>query len=189
MFKLIRTHLSAIAIATLAFPTVAFAQGCIQRIDDATGVYRDGSNATQVRFTTTYFSQISERDTYNSKGVKLSGYRQILQQDRANVNRFGLRDFVTMSDGDTDANGNLIEWKMWDATDDFFTTPQLRALFTTMPLIFNCNDQGRPNDHENSTDFLFWTRAMSIGQVPGTLMLMVIPLPQGGYGFHFEFVG
>ncbi len=189
MFKFIRSQISALILASLAFPGVAVAQGCIQRIDDATGIYRDGSFAQQVRFITTYFSQISERDIYNSKGGRLSTYRQILQQDRANVNRFGLRDYVNMSDGETDANGNLVEWKMWDDTDDFFTTPQRRALLTTMPLIFNCNDQGRPDDHENSADFLFWTRAMAKGQVPGTLMLMVIPLPQGGYGFHFSFVG
>jgi|AACY02.2.fsa_nt_gi hypothetical protein len=39
-----------------------------------------------------YFALLSPRDFYNSNGQRLSGFCQVLQQDRANYHRFGNRD-------------------------------------------------------------------------------------------------
>lgn len=40
----------------------------------------------------TYIAQISERDHFNSKGVRLWSAAAIIRQDRANFHRFGIRD-------------------------------------------------------------------------------------------------
>ena len=58
-----------------------------------------------------YFTSLSERDTYNSQGVPLNDVCAIVQQDRANVHRFGLID-------------------QGDQIDGFFTTPERRAMIT-----------------------------------------------------------
>ena len=55
-----------------------------------------------------YYATLSPRDTYNSKGVPLNDVCAIVQQDRANVHRFGNPD--------------------GDAPDGFFTTPERRAM-------------------------------------------------------------
>ncbi|MGP1355296.1 hypothetical protein [Roseicyclus sp.] len=39
-----------------------------------------------------YFALLSPTDFYNSNGVRLGDFGQILQQDRANFHRFGRRD-------------------------------------------------------------------------------------------------
>ncbi|SMY08192.1 hypothetical protein [Flavimaricola marinus] len=39
-----------------------------------------------------YYAEISQRDMFNSSGTRLTDLGAILQQDRANVHRFGKRD-------------------------------------------------------------------------------------------------
>lgn len=55
-----------------------------------------------------YYATLSPRDTYNSKGKPLNDVCAIVQQDRANVHRFGNPD------------GEAPDW--------FFTTPERRAM-------------------------------------------------------------
>jgi len=55
-----------------------------------------------------YYTMLSANDTYNSSGTPLNDVCQIVQQDRANVNRFGNPD--------------------GDRPDGFFTTPDRRAM-------------------------------------------------------------
>lgn len=55
-----------------------------------------------------YYTMLSARDTYNSQGAPLNDVCAIVQQDRANVHRFG------NPDGDT--------------LDSFFTNPERRAM-------------------------------------------------------------
>ncbi|MEM7076357.1 MAG: hypothetical protein AAGA28_18070 [Pseudomonadota bacterium] len=57
-----------------------------------------------------YYATLSPRDTYNSKGAPLSDVCAIVQQDRANVHRFGNPD--------------------GDPVDDFFTSPERRSMIT-----------------------------------------------------------
>lgn len=39
-----------------------------------------------------YYAELSQRDMFNSSGTRLTDLGAILQQDRANVHRFGKRD-------------------------------------------------------------------------------------------------
>ncbi|GIT91790.1 hypothetical protein JANAI62_22470 [Jannaschia pagri] len=55
-----------------------------------------------------YYATLSPRDTYNSKGQPLTDVCAIVQQDRANVHRFGNPDR--------------------EQPDSFFTTPERRAM-------------------------------------------------------------
>ena len=57
-----------------------------------------------------YFTTLSARDTYNSRGAPLNDVCAIVQQDRANVHKFGNPDR--------------------DTPDGFFTTPDRRAMIT-----------------------------------------------------------
>ena len=57
-----------------------------------------------------YYATLSPRDTYNSSGAPLNDVCAIVQQDRANVHRFG------NPDGDT--------------PDRFFTGPERRSMIT-----------------------------------------------------------
>ncbi|ETW13380.1 hypothetical protein ATO8_09211 [Roseivivax marinus] len=55
-----------------------------------------------------YYATLSPRDTYSSQGVPFDDVCAIVQQDRANVHRFGNPD--------------------GDEPDSFFTTPERRAM-------------------------------------------------------------
>ena len=57
-----------------------------------------------------YYTMLSSRDTYNSRGAPLNDVCAIVQQDRANVHKFGNPD--------------------GDAPDSFFTSPERRAMIT-----------------------------------------------------------
>lgn len=55
-----------------------------------------------------YYATLSPKDTYNSRGIPLNDVCAIVQQDRANVHRFGNPD--------------------GEQPDSFFTTPERRAM-------------------------------------------------------------
>lgn len=61
------------------------------------------------QFTFEYYAMLSPQDTYNSQGLPLNDVCGIVQQDRANVHKFGRRD-------------------SGDGIDPFFTTPERRAM-------------------------------------------------------------
>ena len=46
----------------------------------------------------TYFAALGSQDYFNSSGARLSTFAQVLQQDRANFHRFGLRDASDQGD-------------------------------------------------------------------------------------------
>lgn len=72
------------------------------------GMNHSPANAQSVMFE--YFTTLSPRDTYSSQGVPLNGVCAIVQQDRANVHRFGNPDR--------------------EEPDPFFTSPERRAMMT-----------------------------------------------------------
>ena len=45
-----------------------------------------------------YFTYLSPNDQYNSRGLRLGDFGTILQQDRANFHRFGVRDELDQPD-------------------------------------------------------------------------------------------
>lgn len=55
-----------------------------------------------------YYAYIVQRDLFNSSGVRLRDFGSILQQDRANFYRFGIR-------------------QQWDQPDPYFSNRELRA--------------------------------------------------------------
>ncbi len=57
-----------------------------------------------------YYTMLTPGDTFNSRGVPLDNVCAIVQQDRANVHRFGNPD--------------------GDPVDGFFTTPERRAMIS-----------------------------------------------------------
>ncbi|MDJ1008588.1 MAG: hypothetical protein QNJ13_12275 [Paracoccaceae bacterium] len=56
-----------------------------------------------------YYAMLTPQDTYNSRGAPLGSVCAIVQQDRANVHKFGKRDAA-------------------DEVDPFFTSPERRAM-------------------------------------------------------------
>ncbi|WP_299657524.1 hypothetical protein [uncultured Tateyamaria sp.] len=67
------------------------------------------ASAQQMMFE--YYTMLSAQDTYNSRGAPLNDVCGIVQQDRANVHKFGKRD-------------------SGDQVDNFFFTPERRAMIT-----------------------------------------------------------
>jgi len=65
--------------------------------------------ASAQQFQFEYYAMLSPHDTFNSRGVPVNDVCGIVQQDRANVHKFGLRDAA-------------------DNIDTFFTTPERRAM-------------------------------------------------------------
>lgn len=57
-----------------------------------------------------YFTTLSPKDTYNSRGASLQSVCAVVQQDRANVHKFGNPDK--------------------DKPDSFFTSPKRRAMIS-----------------------------------------------------------
>jgi hypothetical protein len=57
-----------------------------------------GSPAHAQQLLDTYIAHISERDHFNSKGVRLWSAAAIIRQDRANFHRFGIRDPADQAD-------------------------------------------------------------------------------------------
>lgn len=51
-----------------------------------------GTASAQERVVATYLTFISGNDIYNSRGERLTDIGAIIQQDRANYHRFGIRD-------------------------------------------------------------------------------------------------
>lgn len=75
------------------------------------GLWLTVASASAQQFTFEYYAMLSPQDTYNSRGVPLNDVCGIVQQDRANVHKFGKRDPA-------------------DNVDPFFTTPERRAMMT-----------------------------------------------------------
>ncbi|GGX47698.1 hypothetical protein GCM10007385_14360 [Tateyamaria omphalii] len=75
------------------------------------GLGLTGAPTSAQQFTFEYYAVLSPQDTYNSRGQPLNDVCGIVQQDRANVHKFGKRDSA-------------------DTVDLFFTTPERRAMIT-----------------------------------------------------------
>lgn len=67
-----------------------------------------------------YNAYLSERDHFNSSGVRLGTAAAIIRQDRANVHRFGLRDAGDEDDNyfNSEANRALLEQLLNRGRDD-----------------------------------------------------------------------
>ncbi len=75
------------------------------------GLWVSAASVTAEQALFEYYAILSPQDTYNSSGAPLNDVCAIVQQDRANVHKFGKRDAA-------------------DNVDAFFTTPARRAMIT-----------------------------------------------------------
>ncbi|SLN24253.1 hypothetical protein PEL8287_01106 [Roseovarius litorisediminis] len=98
-----------------------------------------------------YFTSLRTEDMRNSSGQPLNDFCAIVQQDRANYHKFGLRH-------DTDQG------------DPFFTTPEMRARITGSCRIMPGSEyvvervlSGKPN--------YIWVRVFGINGLPTELLI------------------
>ncbi len=171
MFQILR---NAFLMLTLTTPSAIYAQDCADyKADYAEGEYGqslflfEGSTRWDTDAIVQYNTIVGDHDFFNSKGVELTNVLAVLQQDRANVNRFGKPDSVNMAfDGEAP---NMF----FDEQDGFFTTPARRALFADMTLVVECFYYP---DHVQDFTRRFMNRETFF------LMVTVFENPKGGLG-------
>ena len=168
-------------------PTLALGAGCMEFFEDANGMYHDGDYAAPAGYAVDYVTLITDRDRVNSRGQPLDGFRAVLQQDRANVNRFGKSDSYVKNG--VDANGQAAQWTIFDQKDSFFVTPQRRAMILSMPLVFTCGAFGQPVETDNSPSYRRGLDRIAAGPGPIQVFAVVVKLPRGGHGLYPSFDG
>ena len=175
MFLFLR---NALLVLTLTTPSAINAQDCADyKADYAEGEYGqslflfEGDTRWDVTAIAQYNTIVGDHDFYNSKGVELTNVLAVLQQDRANVNRFGKPDRTNLAFDDDAPNF------FYDEQDDFFTTPARRAMFADMTLVVECFYFP---DHVQDFTNRFMNRETFF------LMVTIFEHPNGGLGI---FVG
>lgn len=105
----------------IAAKTALLLAAVLHEASSAACVPYDELNATypEWREVTDYIADIGPGDLANSSGIPLTGFRQVLRQDRANVHNSLSRD-----EG--------------DRVDTFFTTVERRELFDSMDVVTWC---------------------------------------------------
>lgn len=106
--------------AALLVATSASAQTC----------YTSAMDLPQTGYVAEYVTDITDADLYNSNGVRLHDFRQILQQDRYNTHERGQIDGVYLDNGVFDPFER----------ENFFTTPARRTLFASADLSMVCSN-------------------------------------------------
>ncbi len=114
---MIRKLISALVFSGLA--TAATAQACVEYDYDRMGP-SDLDNLI-----VSYFTGIDQFDHYNSRGVRLLDARQVIQQDRANVHKFG-------------------KTGPEDSYDSYFTSVNRRSQISTADLVTYCHQLRGP---------------------------------------------
>jgi hypothetical protein len=147
-------------------PAIAQGQECLDYVDDMPQMRLANGKFTPIERVTSYIAVIGERDLRNSSGTRLTDYRAVLQQDRANVHRTGKVDWFDDVEEDVDT---------------YFTTLSRRKLLSTGPYYFDCWMQpdtitGIQNDIQS-------------GQIAGVLAVNVIRLSDGSLAVWVSVVG
>lgn len=175
MFGIIRNTLLALSLAWPVWAGNAAAQPCIEygTAGDDELMLISNANRHVVQPFVSYMTIIGDQDLFNSKGVRLQNFLAVLQQDRANVNRFGRPDRTLF--GDMDAEEVFV-----DETDGYFTTLERRALFAAMTYVPYC--------YMDPAEVHSFTDRILTGQ-SGFLIIGVFDLPGGGVGIHINEAG
>ncbi len=160
--------------ALLFIPGLAYAQGCIEYTGDDRLILRDGAYYGPVTEVVTYFTLITERDLYNSRGERLLDYRAILQQDRANLHKSGTADSYVEYD-----NGEPVV--ISEMSEDYFITAQRRSLLSSARYFQYCYAKSQTGLLE---------REIERGQVNAALLrVSVFALPDGELAVLIAAVG
>ena len=172
---------TAIIALSLMSPLAAMAQDCADiNTKFVDGEYTDslilheGSTRTEVDILVWYNTIVGDQDFVNSKGAPLTSILAVLQQDRANVNRFDKPDRTDLAFDDDAPNF------FYDDQDDYFTTPARRAEFADMTLVVECFYY--PDHVQDFTD-RFMNRESFF------LMINVFEHPKGGLGIFIGETG
>ncbi len=153
-------------VLIVAIPGAGFAQGCVESVGDRI-LFRDGRNTVSVERVTDYVAHIAERDLYNSSGARLTDFRAVLQQDRANLHKTGIPD---------------IEGDLHDQGDTYFTTIERRRMLSTADYYYPC-DWWTPL---HTTTF---QREIAGGSVNGVIWVIIFRHPNGKLAVLIEPAG
>ncbi len=131
----------------------AFAQECVEKVDEQI-MFRSGNQTHLVDRVVSFSAVIGERDLSNSKGKRLTDFRAIIRQDRANLHMSGLKDrFDTIEDSE----------------EQYFTTPANRNLLTTAHYYDYCNMSEQDIDRQRND--------IVAGQVAGSVWVIIFRHP------------
>lgn len=167
---LIKNAVLPVLIALLMLPIVTQAQAqsreCTDSVNDVLQFHGENDKAIAVELIVQYIAVIDERDLRNSSGTRLTDYRAILQQDRANLHRTGRADRFD---------------EIVEEFDDYFTTLDRRKLLSTAPYYFNC--------WMSSTTIASLMNDIESGQVAGVIWVVVFRHPDGSLAITISLVG
>ena len=165
---LIRKAIISGFVALLLLPGAARAQTreCIDYVDDRLQFRGANGKLSPVERVAEYIAVIDQRDLRNSRGTRLTDYRAILQQDRANVHNSGRADRFD---------------EIVEDFDTYFTTLNRRKLLSTAPYYFDC--------WMSSETVTSIQNDIRSGQVAGIVSVMVIRLPNGNLAITITIAG
>lgn len=160
--------LKAAALALALLPSPGFSQGCISENDRQNVTVVEGGRSYQSAVMVGYIADITERDLYNSRGVRLTNFGAILQQDRANVHKIGVLD---SSEGFT------------ETSDSYFTSAARRAILSSATYYFQCAT-------EYSADYSDALKGyIESGQIPGFIGVNLFREPRDGLAIFIWLMG
>ncbi len=142
--------------------SAAMAADCVEDVDQKVRVV-EGGVAYQAQLVGAYTAAISARDLTNSKGVQLTSFAAVLQQDRANVHKSGKVDHL----GD-----------FHDEVDDYFTSPKRRSQLAGAKYFTSCNMSASDTDALKAD--------IVNGRVLGVVWVVSFRRPDGGLGIYLS---
>lgn len=161
----IRHYLLSALMIFLAMTIGARAEGCVEGID-GTVEFRDGKNTVSLERVAYYYAVIGERDLVNSSGTRLTDYRAVIQQDRANLHKTGKADVFDTYE---------------EKREKYFTTLERRSLLTTLPYYDYC--------WMSQEDITRHRQDIVAGHVSGALGVVIFRLPDGSMAITTSVAG
>jgi len=177
----------ATLILLALLPSAGIAQTCLELFGDTGGLVHSQKGNFGARYVASYYTTIGGLDSQNSAGTKLSNYRAVLRQDRANVNSLGFADHFSIAD--VNNNGDVVEKRIYDEPDSFFQKRPNRALFATMPLIPTCDGVGKLDDGQSPAALHELQSYIVNATIPGVLHVIVFPIGNGKFGMTLNYAG
>ncbi len=171
MFIFLRTIVLPVVSVLMIFSGTVLANAqsnadaCIDYVDDELHL-RTGNKNTPLVQVVEYIAVMGDRDLRNSSGTRLTDYRAILQQDRANLHNSGIADRFD----------DFVE-----DFDDYFTTLDRRKLLSTAQYYFDCWMSPETISSMQSD--------IVSGKVAGLVRVIVFRQAHGGLGITISLVG
>jgi len=164
MLKNCKTVMLAITFSILGMAS-ASAYDCVEDIDQHVTFRHNGDFVLAERIID-YVAVIAKRDLFNSSGQRLSNYKAIIRQDRANIHNLQTADIF----------GTSIE-----QIEEFFETADKRQILSSAEYFFSC--------HMSQKSAKAFQDATVSGEFLGTFWVILFRHPNGGIGIFTELVG